>query len=331
MSVAKRSVAVAVIFVVTAVALGWVWLNRQYLQDWQAVRAYESTAEIQAVTRRASMSDKGQFLFYASQPAISQSTEFNQQCNRSEATTAILGCYSAGRIYIYQVDTAELDGVIEVTAAHEMLHAAWDRMSDGEQQRLGQHLEQVYAKVKSEELAGRLEYYERKQPGERSNELHSILATEVAMLDETLEQHYAQYFVDRQAIVRLHSAYEAVFTALKDQSELLRGEVEGLLAHLNADVTAFNTSVTRLEAEIATHNSQSAAVDSTNTRQVAAYNARQAALMARRAQLGREELVLDERRTEFSQKVQEYNDLTVRSATLVNSLDSLKAPPKAVQ
>ncbi len=65
--------------------------------------------------------------------------KLNQQTSLTKIAVAwkrnaILGCYnpSSRDIYIYNVTNSELDGVKEVTAAHEMLHAAWERLSESE-------------------------------------------------------------------------------------------------------------------------------------------------------------------------------------------------------
>ena len=43
----------------------------------------------------------------------------------------MLGCYHSNQdgIFLYNVQDARLAGVQQVTAAHEMLHAAYDRLS----------------------------------------------------------------------------------------------------------------------------------------------------------------------------------------------------------
>lgn len=326
MSLVKRSVSVVLFLLVVGCSV-WVWANRQYVQDWHVVQSYTPTSEIAAIAGRAGMNEKGRFLFYASTPILSEADDFNQQCTRREATSAILGCYNGQAIYLYRIDNPELDGIKEVTAAHEMLHAAWDRLSDTEQGRIEQHLEQVYTRIKTDELEERMAYYERQQPGERANELHSILATEVVELDDVLEEYYRQYFVDRQIVVALHAKYESVFSALKQQSEQLRQELEEILRVLNADIATYNAAVTALEAEITAHNSRLHTIDVTNQAAVNAYNAAQVSLTARQAQLDRDSAALDRRQNEYQQKVQAYNDLTVRSETLTNSMDSLKTPP----
>ncbi len=325
MSRAKRSgtlAGIAVILVVIGAA--WVWLNRQYLQDWMVVQNYTPSAEVVAIAERATMNQRGTFVFYASQPQISDAATFNRQCTRRETSTAILGCYDGLHIYVYNVSNDELDGIKEVTAAHEMLHAVWQRLSDSERTRLTALLEQVYDKVKTPALEERMAYYERQQPGERANELHSILGTETSDLGEELERHFAQYFTDRQELVRLHARYEAIFTSLQQQAEALRQEIETMVIELNQAIAAHNQAVMQLDQDIIAHNNSYATLDRTDAGAVDAYNTRRSRLMARSDTLDRQEQQLDQQRDQYNQKLQQYNQLTVRAETLTDSVDSLK-------
>src|SRR5665811_664649 len=97
---------------------------------------YTPSAEVADISQRADFSEKGKFYLYTSHAIIDNAQDFNNNCQRKEQKNAILGCYSTSRIYIYDVNYAELDGIKEVTAAHEMLHAVWDRQSSDEQARL---------------------------------------------------------------------------------------------------------------------------------------------------------------------------------------------------
>jgi Skp family chaperone for outer membrane proteins len=98
-----------------------------------------------------------------------------------------------------------------------------------------------------------------------------------------------------------------------------------MLGTLNADVARHNAAVAALAAEITAHNNRAANVDTANGAAVSAYNAAQTALMARRAQLEQEEASFDHRQNEYQAKVQEYNNLAIRTETLTNSMDSLKS------
>ena len=53
----------------------------------------------------------------------------SSNCDTEERTTAILGCYYQRHIYLFDINNKELDGTLDVTAAHEMLHAAYDRLN----------------------------------------------------------------------------------------------------------------------------------------------------------------------------------------------------------
>ncbi len=130
MSRTKRSIGVWLIAAVLIAGGYYIWISRTAIQDWITVQQYAPSAQVSAISDRSSMSDRGKFLFYASMPEVSDAQNFNLQCERKEKTSAILGCYHNNRIYLLEVSEKELDGIQEVTASHEMLHAAWDRLSD---------------------------------------------------------------------------------------------------------------------------------------------------------------------------------------------------------
>jgi hypothetical protein len=111
----------------------------------------------------------------------------------------------------------------------------------------------VYDKVKTPELEQRVAYYDRTQPGDRANELHSILATEFSTLDPTLEAHYKQYFTDRQKVVALHTKYAAVFAQLKQQADALKEKIDTATRQLNSDIAAYNTAAETLLLHLMRH------------------------------------------------------------------------------
>ena len=302
-----------------------IWFNRQLLHDWFVVSRYAPSQSISDIATKSGMSDRGRFLFYASEPIISDASTFNAQCSRKEAATAVLGCYAEGRIYIYRVDSSELEGIEEVTAAHEMLHAAWDRMSNAQRNKIGAILEREYQRLKTPTLEERMSYYERQQPGQRANELHSILGTEAGQLDGELERHYRAYFTDRQKIVTLHNHYEAVFTTLKQRAEALKRDLERMAPLLNADIEQYNQAVERLNQSITTHNQRLSTVDRTNTAEVNAYNVRRTQLINEQTALDETRRQLNARRNVYDKKLAEYNKIAVRTETLTNSIDSLQS------
>lgn len=327
MSRTKRSIGVWIVAVVLIVAGYYIWISRTAIQDWITVKQYTPSAQVSAIAERSNMSDRGKFLFYASTPEVSEAQDFNLQCERREKTSAILGCYHGSRIYLLQISEKDLDGIQEVTASHEMLHAAWDRLSDDDKTIITKHLESVYDRVKTKELEERMDYYARAQPGERANELHSILGTEVASLDEVLDKHYQSYFIDRSVVVGLHSKYAGVFYQLERQASQLKLELEESSSQLNADIATYNAAINQLNIDTNAHNQKAASVDRTNADAVNTYNAYQNVLKSRRVELEQTKVDLDMRTTTYNTKLAEYNALALRSNNLINSIDSLKIQP----
>ena len=328
MSSAKRNVLAGLLTVGLLFGAAWTWSNRQLINDVVAFHQYEPTQEIEEIVRRVEFSQHGKFLFYVNDPEVSDAADFNQSCQRKEAETAILGCYTTGRIVIYRTTSPELDGIREVTAAHEMLHAAWDRLSVSERQRLGGLLENVYEQVRTPRLDERMAYYERQQPGQRANELHSILGTEVAELGDELERHYAQFFNNRQLVVELHDGYEAVFLEIESRATALADELESVAQQLNSDIARYNYDTEQLSRDVVSHNQQLSAVDRTSSSAVREYNARQSELESRRRSLEAQRDTINRNRDHYDKLFEEYNSLAVRSSALLSGIDSLKDLPQ---
>lgn len=243
--------------IVCLLAASLILVNRQYVIDQLSVWQYQPSSDIAALAERTSMNDGGRFLFYAAQPEIEDAREFNQKCDRKEHSTAILGCYNGRNIYIYNVTDKRLDGIKEVTAAHEMLHVAYGRMSDDEKRTVDALLEAEYDKVKHDkEFNERMAFYARTEPGERGNELHSVIGTEVADISSKLEDHYKEYFADRGKVVALHARYASVFAELQRKSDALSAQLTQLGDEIEAERAQYNTDVAQLNADIESFNSR---------------------------------------------------------------------------
>jgi hypothetical protein len=218
----RSHVAALVIIIISVVVAFFLYANRQYVVDQVSVWQYHPNNAVTQLAVRSGMSDTGKFYFFASQPAIEEADTFNKDCGRKEESTAILGCYDGKNIYIYNVTNTQLDGIKETTAAHEMLHAAYARMSVGEKQTVDALLEAEYNKLKNDkEFAERMAFYARTEPGERDNELHSVIGTEVASISPALEAHYKEYFSDRRKVLALHDNYASVFAGLQAKGDAL--------------------------------------------------------------------------------------------------------------
>lgn len=307
-------------------AAGWVVLNRQFVLDQINFMLYSPTEQVATIKAQSGMSDTGKFYFYASQPKVESADQFNESCARQETGSAILGCYSNQKIYVYNVTDPQLNGVEEVTSAHEMLHAVWDRMSQSDKDTTGELLNAAFSKINDPRLNERMAYYDRTEPGERINELHSILGTEYADLGPALESHYEKYFSNRNKVVALHSSYQAVFDNLKAQSDALSSQLATLKASIDAQSAQYNSEAVSINNDVIALKNSASSVDRTSQSEVDAYNARRQALLNRLDALNSLRDNINKETDEYNAKVVEYNKLVVSTNNLNASLDSTLAP-----
>lgn len=227
-----------------------IFLNRVWIYDWWRGMSYAEASEMATIRDKLELTERGEFLFRASWPKLSDRDEFNAKCRTGDEEMAILGCYTEGDIYVYNIENGELNGIRELTAAHELLHAVWARMSDGEKESLRADLTKVYGENK-EILEEDLDNYTSE---ERYEELYVRAGTEVANLPEGLEKHYAEIFEDQDKVVKYYESYIAVFremeaemdgwmtrmTELKGLIDTKTAEYEQRVDALNGKIESFN-------------------------------------------------------------------------------------------
>ncbi len=254
MNVSSWSRRLGSLVVVTGVAIAAFWASTNSLQirDWWVLRSYEPPAAISALASSASLSDEGQHYFYASQPELDSKASFNQHCPTVERTL-VLGCYAHLKIYVLNITDRRLQGVKEVTAAHEMLHAVYQRLDDGERERIDQLLIKQLKLIKDKKILKLVAQYRKQEPDALNDELHSILPTQSVKLLSELETYYDQYFVDRQVVVKAYQDYEAVFTAIQARVDRLNAKINASLKSINndkqqADAVADDFSTTQTQA-----------------------------------------------------------------------------------
>lgn len=306
-----------VLFLVAAV---WLWLNQQNVIDQFMVWQYKPTTDVALLAQRSEMNDRGVFLFYASHPEIEGTQRFNKVCDRKEEGTAVLGCYNGRNIFIYDVKDERLDGIHEVTAAHEMLHAAYQRLSENERKKVDELVEAEYAKLENTaDYKERMAFYARTEPGERDNELHSVIGTEIRDISPELEQHYKTYFRDRSKVVGFHEAYQEVFTKLDREAKTLFDELEKLGKQITAASKKYNDDVSALNKDIQLFNNR--ATDGSIKTQ-AQFNSERAGLVARANSLSSQRDAINNDLAMYEAKRKDYNEIANESKQLIDSLNS---------
>lgn len=256
-----------------------VWWQHWAIYDWWRLRGYQPPAAIAQLATDTSMKPSTQHLFYVYHPDLEDKQTFGQNCKSNEKTI-ILGCYVAFRgIYLSNIQDPRLSGILQVTAAHETLHAAYDRLSSSEKRRVNKLIDQAYAGLQDDRIKNTVEEY-KKNGADVTNELHSILGTEVRNLPQELETYYSRYFADRSKIVTYSENYEKAFTDRKNkvveddkQLAVIKQQIDSLESALNAQQKALEAKRAQLDTYLAAkdYKDYNAGVNAYNS-QVASYN-----------------------------------------------------------
>lgn len=319
MKTAKRlalALAVISVFAITG------FIFRYDIHDWIKLRGYTPSQDIVALADDTSMLPYSRRLFYVNRPEIADKETFNTHCRHNEYSI-VLGCYIPGQqgIYLLNVTDERLDGIKEVTAAHEMLHAAYERLDSGERARVDALIQAAYDNITDTRILDTIELYRKQDPSIVPNEMHSILGTEVRNLPVELEDYYRKYFSDRSKIVRLAEQYEQAFTERRNKVR----ELDAELKVLKTNIDAASQEVTEEDARLKTMRNQMNAYRSSG--QNDAYNE---LVPQYNSQVSRFNAQIDDLSAQivrYNALVQERNDIVSEEAELIQAIDSREILP----
>ena len=308
-----------VVAVVTGVLLAL--LYRQQLVDQFVVWQHPATSDITTVGSRAGLNSTGIFYLAASRTGIVDRTTFNNACGSLlNEKTVILGCYdpASKRIFVYNIDDQQLDGIRETTASHEMLHAAYDRLLPYEKPRIERLLQEQRKKITDQRILDLIASYEQSEPTEIVNELHSIFGTEVRSLTPELEQYYRRYFSDRQKVIDLKEKYEQVFSDLENRQNQLVSELDNLAASVNTRSEQYELDLATFNDDVETFNSwaATAAVSESD------FYARRSRLVARGDELETTRQGINSDIERYNSLKRELDSLNLQAEELNHSIDS---------
>jgi hypothetical protein len=242
-------------FVATLLLLSFpfiIWWKAEALTDWWALHNYTAPTAVANLASQTSMTAYGQHIFYVNHPLLTQDiNEFRKDCPDSEQTI-VLGCYRSNQqgVYIYNVKDARLQGVQQVTSAHEMLHAAYDRLSSKERDHIDQLLTNYYSNdLHDKRIQDTINAYKKLEPNDVVNEMHSIFGTEVANLPAPLEDYYKQYFDDRSKVTSQAKNYEDEFTKRTSQIDAFDAQLGALKLQIDTDQNDLNSQKEKIDAD----------------------------------------------------------------------------------
>jgi hypothetical protein len=232
----SRLLTLAVLLVWLAL-LALIAVNRQHIFDWWQLRGYDAPVTVSSLAAQDTMTDYARRVFYVNQPSIENKASFGESCkSTAREETIVLGCYHSNQqgIYLLSVSDPRLNGVQQVTAAHEMLHAVYDRLSSSERAKVDAMLLDYYHNhLTDERVKTTIDAYKKTEPKDIVNEMHSIFGTEIGHLPSGLEQYYSRYFSDRARIVNYASKYQAEFSSREAIVKIYDAQLESLKVQVN--------------------------------------------------------------------------------------------------
>lgn len=311
----RRTIFQLIVLGLTLMAGFWLVQNRQFARDWLVVQFYDPPLTISQLADKANLSSEGKFVFYASKPELNDKTNFNINCSFTDKTL-VLGCYSNERIFIYEVADTRLDGIEEVTAAHELLHAVYARLTGQEKETVDKMVEESFNKIDNERIKETIKKYEADDPNSVPNELHSILGTEIENLPIELENHYAKYFTNRDEVIKISKSYEDIFVSIQDQIKDLSQKIDDVKSGINQTETNLASMKTKLNLEAERLNGLK------NEGRFQEFNA---GVPSYNEQIVEFNNLVDTYKTliaKHNNLVEEYNKLAVEQNDLIQSLDS---------
>jgi hypothetical protein len=315
-SSSRASLLLSAIFLLAVLTGLW---QRQAIYDWVRLRNYLPPQQIVALADATTMNASGRHIFYVYHPSLDDKSAFNEHCTNTESSI-VLGCYVQNQgIYIFDVNDPRLNGIEEVTAAHEMLHAAYDRLSGKERERIDALTAQAFSSLSDQRLNDTVERYRERDATVVPNELHSILGTEVRNLPPELEDYYKRYFDDRSKVVALSEQYQQAFTERQNKID----EYDAQLKSLQQQIDQIQASLDKQEDELEAERRRLDGLKSRN--QIEAYNASVPGFneVVRRynADVAKARNLIDQ----YNQIVAARNSLAIEENELIKAIDSRPA------
>ena len=303
-----------------------VYFKAQALTDWWQLRGYTPPAAVVSLADQDTLTASARHIFYVNHPLLESNTaQFRSDCSQSEKTI-VLGCYHGNQdgIFVFNVQDPRLAGVQQVTAAHEMLHAAYDRLSGKDKTYINSLLENYYASLHDQRIIETINLYKQSEPNDVVNEMHSIFGTEIASLPAPLEQYYNRYFTNRAAVAAFAAKYQSEFTSREDKIKADKTRLDNMKA-------AITTEEAQLQSQFDKINSDRARLEGLRSSgQVEQYNAGvagfNAEVSAYNAGVGRLRTDI----ATYNQLVEEYNSIASELAGLEKAIDT-RLPTQAAQ
>lgn len=205
-------------------------------------------ADIAAVADRAFLTDHGREILTEVGARSAAGDDLRSSCEREDTADdhAVAGCFGRAGIVVFVPTDARVADAAVTTLAHELLHAAFDRLGSGEVWRVKDQLHAAIERVPADDpVHQQIEWSVGDHEELRDTELFAYLGSQVWLeggFDPALEAVYARFFTDRAGLVAVgHSVTAAVDGFIADYdnavAQLTEAETDAVTqrAQLDAD------------------------------------------------------------------------------------------------
>jgi hypothetical protein len=256
--------------------------KRQSIYDWVRLIGYRPPQNIVNLANSDTMNAYTRHLFYLNRPQLLPTViSFRQNCPENE-DIIVLGCYHSGQngIFIYNVQDPALAGVQQVTAAHEVLHSVYARLSDQDRKTLDNELQDFDLHgLQNSQVKAEVKLYQQTEPNDVYDEMSCTFGTEIANLPPALNAYYAKYFTNRMAIVGFEQQYQGqliskqtIITSDDAQLQTMKNNINSDESELTSELNSLNTAqATLLSEQNSNVSAYNAAIPNYN-QQVDSYN-----------------------------------------------------------
>ena len=242
--------------------------------------------------------------------------EYEQKEGNSGEAARLLKMATTMRDSLARKNTA--DSIAGVMAAHELLHAAWDRLSEGEQKEITGWLDELY-ESDQEWFAVELESYEDE---EWTEEMYTRAATKRRELPAELEEHYGEYFEDRAQVVQYYENYQEPLNELNAELDERWAELDELDVAIERERAEYEAAVEEYNGRVERFN---ACADTPGCFDEATFQRLGRPLEAEGEELDAWQEALNGRIREYNQKLAEYNERAAVLEGLYRRMNSNEA------
>jgi uncharacterized protein YdaU (DUF1376 family) len=318
----KKHYAVILILLLWLIIIVLALINQRNILDWLKLRGYKPPIAVINLAQEDTMTAYATKIFKVNHPSIESEAAFNKNCpNDGGEKTIVLGCYHSDQngIFLLSVSDPRLQGVEQVTAAHEMLHSAYERLSTSERNKVDAMLLNYYNHdLHDQRIKDDIALYRQTEPNQVVNEMHSVFGTEVTNLPKALAQYYSRYFSDRQKISAYANQYESAFTSRQNEVD----QDNTKLVSLKQQIDTLDTDIS---SQYKTITSEQATLNSEKSSNVNAYNAAVSSYNALIETYKEEITQVNSLITQYNGLVDDYNQASLVEKQLYQELSGVSA------